>query len=75
MNTESQTRTILRVLMSGGRITPLEALMQHGCFRLAARIADLRRDGWPIKMERVEHEGKHFAEYFLPSSEDGANKV
>lgn len=35
-----------------GSITPLEALQAYGCFRLGARICDLRKAGYGIKTER-----------------------
>ena len=62
---ESQTARILTDLKSGKTITPIEALNNHGCFRLAARIHRLRERGWPIKTELVEDDGKTFAKYYL----------
>lgn len=50
-------------------ITPIEALEQYGCFRLAARIADLRRDGYEIHTEMVERGDKRWARYHLLSTE------
>lgn len=46
-------------------ITPLDALERYGCFRLAARIADLRSAGHAIKTEWVERQGKRYARYRL----------
>jgi hypothetical protein len=46
-------------------ITPLEALAHYGCFRLAARVADLRRAGHQINTETVKKDGKIFARYRL----------
>jgi hypothetical protein len=40
--TDSQNALIKGWLLNGYSITQLEALNQFGCFRLAARIADLR---------------------------------
>lgn len=52
----AQTRThkaqILAHLQSGLSITPLDALEMFGCFRLGARIYDLRKDGVEIAVER-----------------------
>jgi len=61
----SQARMILDHL--GRRpITPLEALENYGCLRLAARIDELRRDGHPIRTEMVEgRDGKRWAMYRL----------
>lgn len=38
-----------------GPITPLEALEQFGCMRLAARIKDLRDGGYPIITEEKSY--------------------
>jgi hypothetical protein len=52
-----------------GSITPVEALKEYGCFRLAARIADLREvhNIETSTIERVNQFGKkvRFAEYRL----------
>lgn len=49
----------------GARITPMDALRRFGCFRLSARIADLRVDGNKIFSHMVERNGKHVAEYYM----------
>jgi hypothetical protein len=36
-----------------GAITQLEALQELGCMRLASRISDLRKQGYPIKSDTV----------------------
>ena len=46
-------------------ITPIEALKLFGCFRLSARILDLKLSGYDIISEPVEIDGKHFARYRL----------
>ena len=61
----TQTTLILRSLRLRGTITPLEALEEVGCFRLAARISDLRAEGYPIVTEWVESGGKRYARYRL----------
>ena len=53
-----------------GSINPLQALQDLGCFRLASRISDLRKKGYPISSKRVNYknrlgEDKHFNEYRL----------
>lgn len=48
-----QTESILQYMRTYGAITPLEALKDCGCMRLAARIADLKREGHRIKSEKV----------------------
>lgn len=49
---DTQNDKILHHLQLFGSITPIEALNSYSCFRLAARIADLRRRGVQIKAER-----------------------
>lgn len=44
----SHLRLIRERLLSGGSITPFEALRDFGCYRLA-RISDLRKEGLNIK--------------------------
>ena len=45
---------VLDYLKAHGSITPLEALNELGCYRLGARIWDLRHDGHTIITE-MEH--------------------
>ena len=65
METENQTRKILRYMQEGNTITPIEALAMFGCFRLSARIWDLRNEGEDIETERICRNGKWFAGYKL----------
>ena len=61
---DSQVRQIKAHLNRGLTITPMEALQSYGCFRLAARIKDLRDDGFPVKTVIVETaNGKRIAKY------------
>ncbi len=47
-------------------ITPIEALEQFGCFRLSARIKDLKNMGHDIVTEMVKlRSGKRCARYRL----------
>lgn len=63
---ESQNQQILNHLKAGQSITALEALQNYECFRLAARIHDLKSDGWPVHCERTEtFTGKRIALYSL----------
>lgn len=59
---QSQAHQILEYLKQGNAITPLDALRLFGCFRLSARIADLRDCGHSIAMARKNENGKTFAE-------------
>ena len=62
----TQADQILNDLKQGKTITPLDALPKYGCFRLAARIYDLRCGGHNIKGEMVHNEnGKHYMRYYL----------
>lgn len=61
----SQTQTILDHLERRKTITPIEALTEHGCLRLAARINELRADGHRIETEMVKRNGKRWARYRL----------
>lgn len=56
-------------LRSGRSITPLEALGLYGVFRLAARIKELREQGWDISNEiRRDPNGKIYSTYSLDES-------
>ncbi len=70
MQTTSQNHQIAAYLMRGGSITPIDALKMFGCFRLSARIADLRRSGYRIKTKLVTEKGKTFASYRLEASDE-----
>jgi hypothetical protein len=62
----TQAGKILAYLQAGNRLTALEALDAFGCFRLAARIHELRNQGWQIEERTVETRGgKRVAEYSL----------
>ena len=62
---KAQNDLILKALKKGSRITPIDALKRFGCFRLSARIADLRKSGHNIKTRMVVNGEKHFAEYYM----------
>jgi Helix-turn-helix domain len=61
----SQEKQILSHLRRYGSIEPLTALDKYGCFRLAARINDLRYHGYQIDTEMVEKGNKRIARYRL----------
>ena len=61
----TQTQRILIYLKTGKSLTPLEALQKFGCLRLAARVADLRRDGHTLWTNYVQKDKKIFAAYKL----------
>ena len=61
----SQNEQIRKHLERGESITPLEALKKYNCFRLGARIHNLREKGLKIKTDLVTKNNKTFAEYKL----------
>lgn len=69
----TQKKVILAHLKRFGNIEPLTALREYGCYRLGARIADLRRDGYNIITETMTAYSKitgkpvRFANYKLKS--------
>jgi len=50
----NHTNAILGHLESGEPITPVEALSKFGCFRLGARIHDLKKAGHVIDRRMIE---------------------
>lgn len=65
--TVAQSALILHHLRKGKAITPMESLRWFGCWRLGARIWELKRKGWPIKATIVtdRKSGKRYASYTL----------
>jgi len=62
----TQTDMIRKHLESGKAITALVALDRYGIFRLAARIKDLRDEGYLIHCENVKlPNGKRIGKYRL----------
>lgn len=63
MAKKTQSEQILTYLSKGKGLTPIDALNKFGCFRLAARISDLRTQGYTIWTDTVTKNGKTFASY------------
>lgn len=63
MDVLSQEARILNHLRSGKTLTAIEALQRFGCFRLAARVKDLKEEGHDIRSALVEINGKRVAKY------------
>lgn len=61
----TQTETILAHLQAGGSITPIDALREYGCLRLAARIWDLRDSGHDVQKVMEGDKTKKWARYSL----------
>lgn len=76
MEKVTQARLIVEYLEEFGSITPLEAIRDIGCYRLSARISDIKKMGIPIKTEMVNvknRRGKYsrIARYSLAVNADG----
>ena len=67
MKVYTQNDLILEYLLQGNSITPLIALQKFGCFRLSARIHNLRED-YPIETKHVTKKNKTFASYSIQES-------
>ena len=66
----SQSQLILNHLKKAP-ITPIEALEQYGCFRLAARIKDLREQGYKIHTQaKILRNGKIVAQYRMENTDE-----
>ena len=62
----SQNKQISDYLNKGKKLTPIDALNKFGCFRLAARIADLRNEGMNIVTNTIKLENKkQIAQYSI----------
>lgn len=66
----TQCDLVLEFMAANGSITPVEALDELGCMRLASRISDLKRMGHSIRKEMVEKKNRfgetvRFARYSI----------
>lgn len=66
----SQCERILQYMREHGSINPHQAIIDIGCYRLAARIADLKAAGFKITRQMVTSKNRYgepvsFAEYRL----------
>ena len=70
----TQDMAVLKLLQERGKINPIEALQDIGCFRLSARIHQLRKQGYNIITKRISTMGcfgkVSFAEYHLDNAGD-----
>lgn len=55
----TQNERILDYMEKHGSITQLEALTECSVMRLASRVSDLRRKGYPIKSKMVKVENRY----------------
>ncbi len=62
----SQKKQIREHLLSGKHITQLDALKLYGALRLSAIVFELRKEGLPIVMEKIQvAPRKRAGDYFL----------
>ena len=62
----SQNTQILNYLKTHPRgLTQAQAVDKFNCYRLGARIYDLKEKGHPIGVEMVKKNDKRFARYFF----------
>lgn len=66
----TQKDKIIAYIKKHGSITPLDALREFGCMRLATRIFELKEDGYKIKTVIEKSKNKsgepvHYARYYL----------
>lgn len=66
----TQNEAVLRYMKEYGAITQMEAAQELGCWRLASRICDLKRDGYDIQKDTVRRRNRYgdpvsFARYSL----------
>ena len=48
MSKETQVDKIINHIETFGSITPLDALREYGCFRLASRICDIKKASYKV---------------------------
>ena len=59
----TQYALVRKHLMSGKTLTPIQALEKFGCYRLAAVINKLRKDGYQINTELMKGQEHSYAKY------------
>jgi hypothetical protein len=60
----TQTNTVLKHLEKRGSISPMEALVSYGIYRLSASIYELREEGYGIFTEfKTDEAGHRYARY------------
>ena len=79
MSKATQGQRVLDYMERFGSITQLEALKDLGVMRLASRISDLKRQGYPIlsKMETVKNrydENCYIKRYYIQEGERYENQ-
>lgn len=70
MGKQTHEKMILQYMRKHGSITAMDAVREFGCMRLAARISDLRWDGYNIETElevgkNRQGDSVRYARYYL----------
>ena len=61
-----QANAILAAMLAGETVDPMMAMRLCGSWRLAARVRELRENGWNILRELVTENGRVHAVYGIP---------
>lgn len=65
---DTQQWRLLTGLLSGDKITPITAILDYNVFIPAARCAELRKLGWPVRKQDIAHPNhKAFPGAVLPA--------
>ena len=72
----TQCERVLAYIEDFGSITSLQAVQDLGCMRLASRINDLKRMGYPVRKRSAKAANRYgetvyFAEYYLGERVNG----
>jgi len=66
MDKQTQEARILAALKAGRILTPWNALTEFGCFRLGARIYNLRRKGYVIQTDHALGKARYAIYWMKP---------
>ena len=74
----TQCEKIVEYMQKHGSITQVQAFVDIGCFRLASRISDLKKQGYAIRSEMVKVKNRYdedvqVAKYSLVGVENSAD--
>lgn len=62
-----QAQAILAALLEGQTVNPMDAMRLCGSWRLAARVGDLKENGWNVRSERISDGERTYAQYSIPA--------
>lgn len=66
----TQCERILQYIEENGSITQLDALREFGCMRLASRMCDIKKMGYPVTKRTEKSKNRYgdpitYARYFI----------